>query len=302
MPHARARDRRDRRTADVDAEGSVLAPAPQLLAGRRVRARGDDGATRIPGQENIPSGSAAHRDPTLERYTYVWIWLGDPATADPALVPDVHFMDDPEWAVSDGYHYIRAHYMLLCENLLDLSHETFVHEETVGTRAVADSPATSRLVDDREVRVHRYMADCEPPPLYKNANAMTGRIDRWHTTRYMPPAYCLIENGAKPTGSTDPAAVNERRIINLITPESLTASHYFWASARSYRVDDEKLTEYIRERTSFTFDQDARVLEAQQLSLGTTDDPDFGVTIRLDAGPVQARRLLHTLLEREGAL
>jgi len=258
--------------------------------------------TRIPGQENIPHGSNARRYPTVERHRFVWIWLGDPAQADPALVPDVHFMDDPGWAVSEGYHYIRAHFMLLCDNLLDLSHETFVHAETIGNRAVADSPATARLVDEREVRVHRYMAECEAPPLYNSANALSGTIDRWHTSIYRPPGYVLIESAAKPSGSTDPAAVTERRIIDLLTPETLTTSHYFWSVARNFALDDARLTEHLRERSQFTFDQDTRVLEAQQRKLGATDDPEFGVTIRLDAGPVLARRLLRSLIEREGAV
>ena len=31
----------------------------------------------------------------------IWLWMGDPALADPALVPDMHWNDDPAWA-GDG--------------------------------------------------------------------------------------------------------------------------------------------------------------------------------------------------------
>lgn len=107
----------------------------------------------------------------------------------------------------------------------------------------------------------------------------------------------LIESGSKPTDSEEPPP--ERRIVDLVTPETLTTSHYFWSVARNFKLDDAELTVHLRERSQFTFDQDSRVLEAQQRKLGPTGDPHFGPTIRLDAGPVQGRRLLNTLIERE---
>jgi vanillate O-demethylase monooxygenase subunit len=145
------------------------------------------------------------------------------------------------------------------------------------------------------------MQNCPAPPMYVSANGLSGTIDRWHTTIYAPPGYCLIKNGAKPSGSNDPAAVTERRIINLITPETATSSHYFWSIARGYGLDDDDLTEHLRKATCFTFDQDARVLEAQQRSLGPSMDPVFPVSIRLDAGPTMARRLLKSAIAREAA-
>ena len=39
--------------------------------------------------------------PVVERYRYVWVWLGDLTLADPDLIPDMHQMDSPEWA-GDG--------------------------------------------------------------------------------------------------------------------------------------------------------------------------------------------------------
>lgn len=268
--------------------------------GLRFNAAGK--CTRIPGQDAIPTATSdVRRYPTVERYTFVWIWLGDPEKADPSLLPDVHYMTDPAWAVADGYLHVKAHFMLLCDNLLDLSHETFVHEETIGNSAVADAPVSARLIDDREVHVHRYMANCEPPPLYQSSNGLRGKIDRWHTTVYIPPGYCLVKSGAKPAGSDDPASTTQRRVIDLITPETLTSSHYFWGTARNYRLDDPALTEDMRESATFTFGQDKAVLEAQQRTVGSTGDPHFPLTIRLDVGPVQARRLLQRMLLDEAA-
>ncbi|TAL76888.1 MAG: hypothetical protein EPN76_09665 [Burkholderiaceae bacterium] len=87
--------------------------------------------------------------------------------------------------------------------------------------------------------------------------------------------------------------------MNLVTPETDVTSHYFWATARCYQLDDDGLTEYIREQTYRTFDQDKVVLEAQQRNLGPDSPSPFPVALRTDAGPIQARKLIDELLLNE---
>ena len=113
--------------------------------------------------------------------------MGDAEKADLALVPDIHWMDDDEWAVAEGYHHVDANYRLLVDNLLDLSRETFVHPETIGNGAVADSPVSVGIIDKKIVRAHRDMLGCEPPPQFVALASFTGRIDRWHTRSILRP-------------------------------------------------------------------------------------------------------------------
>jgi phenylpropionate dioxygenase-like ring-hydroxylating dioxygenase large terminal subunit len=103
-----------------------------------------------------------------------------------------------------------------------------------------------------------------------------------------------------PAGSKDKNAALERKVLNFITPETTTTTHYFWAIVRQFNIDDQALTDYIRDGITKTFDQDKTVLEAQQRIIG--GDPDrtvFPVTIRVDAAPIQGRKLLANLLARE---
>jgi vanillate O-demethylase monooxygenase subunit len=253
----------------------------------------------IPGQSSIPAGARVRAYPTLERHTLVWIWMGDPSKADPTRVPDVHWFEDPQWDCVPGYHHIEADYRLLNDNLLDLSHESFVHTETIGNRAVADSPVTASIVDNRYVRVHRVMENCEPPPFYVKATGFTTPIDRWHTSYYTPPGAIVIENGSKPAGSTDPSLAKQRRVLNLITPETATSSHYFWGIARAYDRRNAELDEYLFHEITRTFDQDKAVLEAQQRALGPDPKAAFPFSIKVDAGPIQGRRLLEAMLDLE---
>ena len=47
----------------------------------------------MPAQETINPSATVPSFPVIERYRYVWVWLGDPTLADPDLIPDMHQMD-----------------------------------------------------------------------------------------------------------------------------------------------------------------------------------------------------------------
>jgi vanillate O-demethylase monooxygenase subunit len=265
-----------------------------------MRFHADGTCNGVPGQDTIPARATLKSYPLVERHGFIWIWMGEPAAADPALVPNAFWFANPAWATATGYHYIGAHYMLVVDNLLDLSHETFVHQETIGNGAVADSPVTAQIVDGK-VRVHRFMANNAPPPFYVQTTGVTAHIDRWHTTFYEAPGTVVIENGSMPAGTPIENA-KQRRILNYVTPETATSSHYFWGVARQWELDNHALTEKIRKDVIVTFDQDKVLLEAQQHELDS--DPAlnaFAVTIKIDAGPILGRRLLETRLAEEHA-
>jgi phenylpropionate dioxygenase-like ring-hydroxylating dioxygenase large terminal subunit len=258
---------------------------------------GSDGSCLwVPGQDGIPPRSSVPCYPTVERYGFVWIWMGPAELADPALVPDAHWFDDPAWATAAGYLRFRCDYRLINDNLLDLSHETFVHQQSIGAAAVADSPVTAQIVDGT-VRVQRMMRNFPPPPFYVKGLGFTGNIDKWHTTIYRPPGFTVIETASMPSGG-DPAHARERCILHLITPETATTSHYFWGNGRKYDLDNPELTELVRSEMITVLGQDADVLEAQQQAFGPNPDDPFPVRIKVDAGPVLGRRLLEEQLRQ----
>jgi vanillate O-demethylase monooxygenase subunit len=105
-----------------------------------------------------------------------------------------------------------------------------------------------------------------------------------------------------PAGANDKSQALERKVLNLLTPETETSTHYFWSIVRQFKRDDQELTDYIRAGISRTFDQDKAILEAQQRNIGP--DPDqaaFPVSLRIDAGPIQGRKLLQTMIACETA-
>src|SRR3546814_3346310 len=66
--------------------------------------------------------------PTLTAYRGIWIWMGDPELADPALLPDLSFVDrTPETAFSNGYVCGKGDYRLFVDNIMDLTHADYLH-------------------------------------------------------------------------------------------------------------------------------------------------------------------------------
>jgi phenylpropionate dioxygenase-like ring-hydroxylating dioxygenase large terminal subunit len=257
---------------------------------------------RIPGQEAIPPTAKVKTYPVVERYRWVWIWMGDPAAADPATIPDYHYLDSPEWGAKGTYIHVKANWQLIVDNLLDLTHLAFVHESTIGNAAVAENAEVRVKRTPGGVLVTRWMIDKPAPPTYVKAGGFTGNVDRWQFIDFLPPAFLRLSVGATPTGTGAPegkfvGGINMRN-LNAITPETETTSHYFWAQAHDFDVNNEKLTDMIFDQVKTAFLEDKDVFEAQQRMIDL-DPSSSQVDIHADAGGIQARRILSRLYEDE---
>jgi len=74
--------------------------------------------TKIPGQFQIPEGARVQTFPVHERHQLVWIWLGEESLADPALIPDLHWMEKADWSMTSGYFNFACGYRLITDNPL----------------------------------------------------------------------------------------------------------------------------------------------------------------------------------------
>ena len=264
---------------------------------------------RIPGQTKIPERARVRTYPVEERWQWVWIWMGDPALADPALIPDhlYHYNEDPEWTAVTGYLHVKAHYQLLVDNLMDLSHETYLHMKTIGTVHVAETPLTNVERDDAGVTVTRWMLDRPPPPIYDKSGGFSERgetVDRWQIIRFEAPSHCCLDVGVATAGSGAPEGDRSKgismRSLNALTPESENSTHYFWTFPRDYKLGDDEISDMHAGGFHNTFMEDAVILEAQQEIIDS--DPDAPtVDINADGSTIPVRRLIQSLLEAEGA-
>ena len=101
---------------------------------------GSDGqCIRIPSQDRISDNYKVRSYPVIERDGIVWIWPGQLEAANPDLIPSLPWCGDPAWAGPRGAALAEAEYRLILDNLLDLTHETYVHPTTLGNAEVAEA-------------------------------------------------------------------------------------------------------------------------------------------------------------------
>ncbi|AOS79089.1 MULTISPECIES: aromatic ring-hydroxylating dioxygenase subunit alpha [Hydrogenophaga] len=264
--------------------------------------------THMPSQETINPAACVRRFPVAEKHRFVWIWPGDPALADEALIPDLHWNHDPEWAGDGKMIRVKCDYRLVVDNLMDLTHETFVHGSSIGNRAVAEAPFVATH-GERTATVTRWMENIEAPPFWagqiRQARGYTGPVDRWQIIRFEAPCTVAIDVGVAPTGTGAlPRDGGDRShgvngmVLNTITPETDNTCLYFWAFARNYCLGEQRLTHQLREGVAGIFREDELVLEAQQKAIEEHPDHRF-YNLNIDAGAMWARRLIDRMVEAE---
>jgi len=259
---------------------------------------------RIPGQDQIPPTAKVRTYPVVERYRWLWIWMGDPALADPDTITDFHWLDDPDWGAKSAYLHVEANWQLVVDNLLDLTHLAFVHETTIGNSALAEHAVVKVKRAPNNVVVTRWIIDQEPPPTFQKVGGFTGNVDRWQIIDFAPPAFLRLDVGATPTGTGAPeghrvGGINMRN-LNAITPETETTSHYFWGQAHDFEPHNAEMTETIFQQIQTAFLEDVAVFSAQQRNLDRIKNPPQ-LDINADTGVIQARRILARLHDEEQA-
>ncbi len=63
---------------------------------------------RIPAQTAIPESACVRRYPVVERNKWIWIWMGDPALADPAQICDFRWLDHPQWGAKGAVFHVQV--------------------------------------------------------------------------------------------------------------------------------------------------------------------------------------------------
>ncbi len=260
---------------------------------------------RVPGQDMIPATARVKTYRVVERYKWLWIWMGDPALADPAQICDYHWFDDPNWGAKSDYLYAQCNWQLVNDNLLDLTHLAFVHETTIGNMALVEHAAVKVERTPVGVRVTRWIIDQPAPPAFVKIGGFTGNVDRWQIIDYTPPSFIRLDVGATPTGTGAPQGRRvggiSMRNLNAMTPETETTTHYFWGQAHDFEPRNPEMTERIFQQIKTAFLQDVEVFTAQQTNIAL--DPDAPqIDINADSGGIQARRIVARLYQEEQAM
>ena len=262
----------------------------------------DGGCVFVPGQQRIPRTARVTSYPVVEQDSFIWVFIGDPNLAEQRPIPRAPWLNpDSGYETVAGMEPIRSRYSLLVDNLLDLSHETYLHGGYIGTPEVAETPIETS-VDEAAgvVRVSRRMADAECPPFYANSTGITGRISRWQDVEYHAPCLYLLHSRVAPVGSapnedgTDPGACHTE-ITYAITPETDHSVLDFWMVSRDFAVGDAAVTEFMAKNNHTVVMQDVDALNILEGVIAEEPEGFQELSINIDAGGLAARRLLQRL-------
>lgn len=272
---------------------------------------GSGRCTHIPGQPR-PNGVCVKAYPVVERDRFVMVWMGDPAQADERRIVSFPRLSDPDWGVTKVRLHVKGNYLLIVDNLLDLSHIAYVHNSTIGNAAVAEEAEVKFTRRGETVRVTREMNGVPAARTYAEFGPHQGTFDRWQLSEFYPPSFFFINNGSGRCGWRSPAG--ERvdtqgewgfQVFHGITPESETTTHQFWALAHALdAVPPAGREEFYRQSHQVVL-EDLAVYEGQQRSLDTdlrgahAEDVKSSIAIDADRGLLYARQIIRELLRQE---
>lgn len=258
----------------------------------------DGNITDVPCQDKCPK-TKIKKYITKETGPVVWIWMGDNEKANEEDIPElpVHEMD--KWThVVGRYNYMEGSYMLLHENLCDLSHLPFLHENTFQfPKEYTSSPITVEQTDDQVV-FYRQMEDWNllKPFFHPDLDFGNKQVVYKSGGHYMTPAtnkgygllYPLDENGnfEEPTG---------HYVSHYLTPESENRCHYYWYVARNYALDDQEYSEKQGAMVQKGFDEDREAIKLLQ-DIFDRDQHDYSeIGIKADKPGVVMRKIIKGL-------
>lgn len=263
--------------------------------------------TKIPGQDVIPKQAKVRSFPVVERYGCLWIWFGDSDLVDESLIPNLHWLADDNLGKMEGYSHVDANYMLINENLLDLSHLAYLHSSTVGSDEMGEAADVKAELHDNSVRVTRWTIDVPAQPVYDFlGGGYRSNVDRWQISEFIPPAYHMVYNGSAVTGTGAPEGEEgegrvDVRICHMATPETDKSAHYFYCMANELDgpLSDHKGREYYYDQVRTVIAEDLEILNAQQKTIDQFGAGATTICTKNDAGVVMARKMMERMIQSQ---
>ena len=257
----------------------------------------------IPGQDRIPNSLRLRTYPVVEKHGWVWVWMGDMA-ADESLIPPVISLDHPDYILGHGQLDYAAEARLVNENLLDLSHVSFLHIDSLRMSETWARQRPTFTKHERSVRMEWWIRN-EPP----GGSLEPGEsVDTYSRSDFYVPGVLLVTDRLYPVGSADALNGQEPNLDqpafslsnHAVTPITDRTSRYFYSAGSHRKYGDEA----VRERDTLVamakkaFAEDKKMIEAQQHNIDATPGWRFTPT-RNDRGVMLFKQIIEKLAREE---
>ena len=254
--------------------------------------------------DNPPRRAAVRSYPAVDRWGFLWLWMGPAEQANPDDIINIPNFDNPEWGKTPkGGMSMDCHYLYIIDNLLDPSHVAWVHLTSFAGAGTDNRPLDVEELDDGVI-VSRWVLDEVPPPYYKDMLPFGPTCDRKQHYECRLPATAInmsVYTPASEGGADQPLSPNAFINIsyNFITPVDATTSRYFWFQHRNMHADDHALSERMFEGAKMAFKEDQEVLEYVQK--GMANRTSGYLNLALDAGAMRFRAKVAKAITGENA-
>lgn len=269
---------------------------------------GPDGrCTRSPYQDTPPSGAEVEAFRVVERHKMIWIWMGDPALADPATIPDHSHMDRDDMRPLLWHVKFAGNWQLGNDNLMELTHLFWLHTSTIGgwKEDAGETPGeeyTARIVGGK-VASRTLTPGVTKAGAFDNGVPPGQPYDQWNDTTWEAPANMRFTMGAVPAGA-NPASLRQPYMeqTHCITPETATSSHYFSGFTRTFELDRDEAGErqFIAFFKGIFEREDGPMMEDIEQQMHSSDllahNP---IVLPRDKGAILVRRLVAQRLAAE---
>lgn len=253
---------------------------------------------RVPSQPQVPYGAKVRSFPVRESASLVWVWVGRPALVGSSEPPVVRPLREAGWTTQGGSSHMGVNYLLLHNNALDRTHFAFVHPHRIHRGYVEDPPPLQVQVTETTVSYSRTFA---PALLTEWQSRATGLpVDGEYVQResgtFVSPALHVDEMEILGPDNTVYRAV----FIRSYTPVDPATTRMIWRAARNYALDDEAVSERLREVYEGTMTEDQPILEAIQAGVTERGVPiGHTVSATADAPTIRAHRIVDAMLAEE---
>jgi phenylpropionate dioxygenase-like ring-hydroxylating dioxygenase large terminal subunit len=254
------------------------------------------------GDHKIPQAAKVKRFALEERDGMVWIWTGDASQADKSKLLDLgEFFGHGAMAPVSGDYILNAHYELVLDNLLDLSHAPFLHPTTL---ADPESIKTLRVEMKQEgdaVWAYHYFPGSPPAPQFKPFRQSANLLCDGHAhMRWDPPGSLRLDVGVTECGSPAEEGLFIH-MVHMLTPIDMHQTRYTWIAARNFLTDVQAVSQGMQQQIDQAFTtEDEPMIQWVAANMGTHDLFSWSpVLLPGDAAGVRARRILKQLREQE---
>ncbi len=263
----------------------------------------DGNCVNIPTQSDIPRSCRVRAFTVVEKPPFVWIWtgLGEPTSID--NVPEYFWLNSSDWAFATDYIHLNCNYMMLKENVIDLTHFAFVHATSFEMGDDYGEPPEC-IVEDGTVAFRQEFMDKPLPGFWDQGIGLGNkRVDRVDMGTSMSPAehiYTQEVENKNPIG--EQRAHYSFRFQHMTTPETPTSHHYWWVMARDHGLG-EASEKWMKETVSIGFQEDKVLLELIQQRLDSNQFPKDAIemSVRSDQPSLQTRFQAERLIKAEAA-